>query len=84
MTNENGFEESTLLEESTVLEAETEEEKGAYVRKTCIEPLLGRVFAFIGEKHAMDSKRKTWNLRHKVELVEALQRKKSNWEYTSE
>ena len=32
VTNENGFEESTLLEESTVLEAETDEEK-AFISK---------------------------------------------------
>ena len=31
----------------------------------------------------MDSKRKTWNLKHQVEQVEDLKRKKTNLEYHS-
>lgn len=31
----------------------------------------------------MDSKRKTWNLKHNLEQVEDLKRKKTNWDYHS-
>ena len=51
------------------------------ITKMFINPLLSRVFKFIDEKQAMDSKRKTWNLKHQVEQVEDLKRQKNNWEY---
>lgn len=69
---EDGEKHSTAATFHPAEDAETDEEKRAYIKKTFMEPLLNRVFAFIGEKSAMDSKRKTWNFKHQVELVEAL------------
>ena len=48
-----------------------------------MKPLLSRVFKFLSEKQEMDSKRKTWNLKHNLEQVEDLKRKKTNWDYHS-
>ena len=62
---------------------ETEAEKVKFIQSAFIKPLLNRVFKFINEKQAMDSKRKTWNLKHQVEQVEDLKRKKINLEYHS-
>ena len=53
---------------------ESEEQKRAFIQQVFIKPLLSRVFKFIDEKQEMDSKRKTWNLKHKVEQVEDLKR----------
>ena len=60
---------------------ETAEEKTQFIQKLFIKPLLSRVFKFIDEKQAMESKRKTWNLKHQLEQVQTLKQKKSDWEY---
>lgn len=56
------------MTESDVAE-ESVEEKQAFIKKVFMEPLLSRVFKFISEKKAMDSKRKTWNLKHQEAQV---------------
>ena len=44
--------------------SEKEETNEEFIRNVFIKPLLGRVFKFIDEKKAMESQRKTWNLKH--------------------
>ena len=51
-------------DEKKLLVAETEEEKRKFIETVFIRPLLRCVFKFVDEKQAMDSKRKTWNLKH--------------------
>ena len=76
-------EEVQVNPENAQQEVESEEQKVKFIQQVFIKPLLSRVFKFIDEKQEMDSKRKTWNLKHKVEQVEDLKRQKQNWEYHS-
>ena len=46
-----------------------------------IEPLLARAFKFISEKKALESKRKTWNLKHQEEQVIKARKQRTQWEY---
>ena len=67
-------EEVQVNPENAQQEVESEEQKVRFIQQVFIKPLLSRVFKFIDEKQEMDSKRKTWNLKHKVEQVEDLKR----------
>ena len=67
MTNPEINEEPKQIEE-------TDKEKVEFIRKVFLKPLLSRVFKFVDEKQAMDSKRKTWNLKHQVSQVEDFRR----------
>ena len=56
------YERGVKLLEETSLKNEEEENSEEFITKEFILPLLGRVFTFIDEKKALESKRKTWNL----------------------
>ena len=43
---------------------ESMEDKIDFINKVFMEPLFNQVFFFIDEKKRLDSKRKTWNLKH--------------------
>ena len=65
-------------DEKLLLEEENSEE---FITKEFILPLLGRVFTFIDEKKALESKRKTWNLKHQEEQVDKAKKQRTQWEY---
>lgn len=60
---------------------QTEAEKTAFIKDVFIKPLMSRVFKFVDEKQAMESKRKTWNLKHQETQVAHIRKQKTNWEY---
>ena len=59
--------EQTNPEQQTLIVQQPEEtslEKKNFIESVFIKPLINRVFKFINEKQQIDSKRKTWNLKH--------------------
>ena len=61
---EAGEQGADLKEDEKLLLNDKEETNEEFIRSVFIKPLLGRVFKFIDEKKAMESQRKTWNLKH--------------------
>lgn len=70
-----------LKEDEKLLIEEKEETNEEFITNVFIKPLLGRVFKFIDEKKALESKRKTWNLKHQEKEVSKARQQRTQWEY---
>ena len=69
-----------MLEEQK--EEEVDNEK--FVQIEILDKIINRVFKLIEEKKALETKRKTWNLKRYEERVESIKKKRAEWEFKPE
>ena len=58
---------SELREDEQIILSESSQNIKAIIKEEILEQILSRAFKFINEKKALESKRKTWNLKHQEE-----------------